>query len=110
MFMRYRGGGVGHAYMRAIEVWLAETGWGSDDILELAGEGVDLKEDAEDAEHGEESGNGGNLEVEVPEDEAAFDRAEAGQDNGPDADPDHEYTADGQNEETAEGEYGYGRY
>jgi hypothetical protein len=28
MFMRYRGGGVGHKYMRAIEQWLWETGWG----------------------------------------------------------------------------------
>ena len=26
--MRYRGGGVGHLYMRGIEEWLWKTGWG----------------------------------------------------------------------------------
>lgn len=26
--MRYRGGGVGHTYMRVIEQWLWATGWG----------------------------------------------------------------------------------
>ena len=29
MFMRFRGGGVGHLYMHQIEPWLDETGWGS---------------------------------------------------------------------------------
>ena len=105
--MRYRGGGVGHTYMRAIEIWLAETGWGSDDVLLFMGEDVDLEEDTE---HGAEGGNDENLEVEEPEDEAALDRTEPDQDNGPDADPDHQYMADGQDEETAEGEYGYARY
>lgn len=28
MFMRFRGGGVGHMYMRYIEPWLDGTGWG----------------------------------------------------------------------------------
>ena len=32
MFMRYRGGGVGHLYMRTIEAWLVKTGWGADDL------------------------------------------------------------------------------
>ena len=27
--MRFRGGGVGHEYMRAIEPWLDSTGWGA---------------------------------------------------------------------------------
>ena len=30
MFMRYRGGGVGHLYMRKVEQWLQKTGWGQD--------------------------------------------------------------------------------
>ena len=29
MFMRFRGGGVGHLYMRQIEPWLDATGWGT---------------------------------------------------------------------------------
>jgi len=28
MFMRFRGGGIGHMYMRSIEPWLDSTGWG----------------------------------------------------------------------------------
>ena len=29
MFMRFRGGGVGHLYMRHVEPWLDATGWGT---------------------------------------------------------------------------------
>src|ERR1700761_5895917 len=29
MFMRFRGGGTGHGYMRHIESWLDGTGWGT---------------------------------------------------------------------------------
>jgi hypothetical protein len=29
MFMRFRGGGIGHMYMRPIEPWLDRTGWGN---------------------------------------------------------------------------------
>jgi hypothetical protein len=29
MFMRFRGGGAGHLYMRDVEPWLDETGWGA---------------------------------------------------------------------------------
>ena len=29
MFMRFRGGGVGHMYMRQVEPWLDATGWGT---------------------------------------------------------------------------------
>ena len=29
MFMRFRGGGVGHHYMREVEPWLDSTGWGA---------------------------------------------------------------------------------
>lgn len=28
MFMRFRGGGIGHIYMRQVEPWLNNTGWG----------------------------------------------------------------------------------
>ena len=29
MFMRFRGGGIGHLYMRQVEPWLDSTGWGT---------------------------------------------------------------------------------
>ena len=29
MFMRFRGGGIGHRYMRQVEPWLDATGWGA---------------------------------------------------------------------------------
>jgi len=29
MFMRFRGGGIGHVYMRQVEPWLDATGWGT---------------------------------------------------------------------------------
>jgi hypothetical protein len=29
MFMRFRGGGIGHIYMRQVEPWLDATGWGT---------------------------------------------------------------------------------
>ena len=29
MFMRFRGSGVGHMYMRQVEPWLDATGWGT---------------------------------------------------------------------------------
>ena len=29
MFMRFRGGGIGHRYMRQVEPWLDTTGWGA---------------------------------------------------------------------------------
>ena len=29
MFMRFRGGGIGHTYMRQVEPWLDATGWGN---------------------------------------------------------------------------------
>ena len=81
--MRYRGGGVGHTYMRAIETWLTETGWGSDDVLISADKDVDSDEDHSnnpgDEDHGnnpgdEDHGNNpgdkdrGNQEVEDPGD------------------------------------------
>lgn len=45
MFMRFRGGGVGHLYMRAIEIRLAETGWGSGDTLTSTNEDINSDED-----------------------------------------------------------------
>jgi len=29
MFMRFRGGGIGHMYMHQVEPWLDATGWGA---------------------------------------------------------------------------------
>ena len=36
MFMRFQGGSVGHTFMRVLETWLTETGWGSDITPDVA--------------------------------------------------------------------------
>jgi len=88
MFMRYRGGGVGHKYMRTIEQWLWTTGWGND-IPEVdepepaAEEEVVLTEEGSDS--GTESGSDGS---EVDEEGSGEDEII-------------------EDEETLEGEYGY---
>ena len=52
MFMRYRGGGVGHLYMRAIEVWLTGTGWGANNALTSSSPDSDTgSEDSENSEN-----------------------------------------------------------
>lgn len=45
MFMRYRGGGIGHLYMRAVEAWLSKTGWGGDITASTEAEEADVTED-----------------------------------------------------------------
>jgi hypothetical protein len=109
MFMRYRGGGVGHAYMRAIEPWLTETGWGSDDIAVTNSSDDESEDDAE--EPGDSGGaNGGNLEGEVSDDETASNTTPiSDQEDRQDVDLDEEYTgSEGENEtETFEGTLGF---
>lgn len=100
MFMRYRGGGVGHTYMRAIEQWLWETGWGwkTPDVVEEDSEesspqqeGSILAEDNSDSESDpnnlSQSGEG-ESEEEVPESEDEI----------------------FEDEETLEGEFGYSTF
>jgi len=109
MFMRYRGGGVGHLYMRAIEVWLAETGWGSHDSPTFTNEDSDSEEGSKDSEDNEDGRVGGNSEDEVPEDDAVSDSGTIGSEKeiDPDVDPDAEYLSSEDDEETMDGQYGF---
>jgi hypothetical protein len=110
MFMRYRGGGVGHLYMRAIEVWLAETGWGSNDGLIPAGRDDELEESGDSASESssEERRRGGNSEDEVSEgDEESTHTADSDGESGSDIDPDIEYASSENDEETMDGEWGF---
>ena len=72
--MRYRGGGVGHLYMRPIEPWLPRTGWGSGDVLapdnDSGSEGGD--ESSNDGEH-KGKGHEGNSEDEISDDDRVSD-------------------------------------
>lgn len=105
MFMRYHGGGVGHLYMRAIEAWLAETGWGSPNIPTPSGGDPDPEEESSkgvDDRKGTARRNDRNSEDEVSGDEES--------DEEHHSDPNNERASDNEGEETAEGEYGYGRY
>jgi len=92
--MRYRGGGVGHTYMWAIEEWLLETGWGHDipecDVSEphVAAEGEGQSQDPTQAEDGSDSGTGSDSDD---------------QQGDGDSDQDNE-------EETMEGEFGYSTF
>ena len=99
--MRYRGGGVGHLYMRAIEVWLAETGWGSNDTQE----DVDLEESEEDSEDDETSRTDGSSGDEVPEDDAVSNSTTDSDRESIDLDA--EYASSENDEETMDGEYGF---
>ena len=121
--MRYRGGGVGHLYMRAIEVWLAETGWGSHDSPTFTNEDSDSEEGSKDSEDNEDGRVGGNSEDEVPEDDRVGGNSEDGvpeddavsdsgtvyseQEIDPDVDPDAEYLSSEDDEETMDGQYGF---
>jgi len=92
--MRYRGGGVGHTYMRAIEEWLLETGWGhsipeidvSEPLVAPEGEGQPQQEPTP-AEAGSDSGTGSDSD-----DSHKTGDGDSDEDNG---------------EETMEGEFGY---
>ena len=92
--MCYRGGGVGHAYMRTIEDWLWETGWGHD-IPE-----VDVSEP-----HIAAGGEGQTQQEPTPSEDGSD------SEKGSDSDDLHE-SGDGDSdedneEETMEGEFGY---
>lgn len=105
--MRYRGGGVGHLYMRAIEVWLAETGWGSNDAPMSTNGDVSSEESSEDSDSSEDSKSDGNDEGEVSEDAVSNGTIGSGEEHGSDVDPDAEYLFSENEEETMDGEYGF---
>jgi hypothetical protein len=124
MFMRYRGGGVGHTYMRAIEVWLAETGWGSDDTPILGSDSdTGTSEDEDPGDNGNSGDDGadentgpdpqrhdkGESEEEASEEEASEKGDTSDSSIESDQDPDHSdlYATDEENEETMDGEYGF---
>lgn len=101
--MRYRGGGVGHLYMRAIEVWLTETGWGADNALFS-------DSDSEDSGHEDPGGGHTDNGDGHSEDEASSegDTSSNGTDHSSsDTDPDTLYATDEDKEETLDGEYGF---
>ena len=104
MFMRYRGGGFGHLYMRAIEVWLAETGWGSDDILASKDESESFNSNQSSEDDGEDSTSAnGDSDGEVG-------RSDSEQGDLSDVDPDAEDLSTEEDEETVEGEFGFSCY
>ena len=102
--MRYRGGGVGHTYMWAVEVWLAETGWGSNDILVSIDEDTSSEEATEDLEGIEEDGGS---EDEVSDGDAASNITHSDEESNSDIDPDVEYLSSENEKETMDGEYGF---
>lgn len=59
MFMRFHGGGIGHRYMRRVEPWLDDTGWGA--TWPTVSNRVP---DPDPIQHGDKSNNGQNTEDE----------------------------------------------
>ena len=117
MFMRYRGGGVGHLYMHAIEVWLAETGWGADDALTSSPEDSDISsEDGGDNKnegscdsHEDNSNEDSQDKLTSNEGDTSSNRTTESEDTDYSSDGDHDklYATDGDNGETLDGEFGF---
>ncbi|KAF9642248.1 hypothetical protein BDM02DRAFT_3193612 [Thelephora ganbajun] len=109
MFMRYWGGGVGHLYIRAIEVWLTDTGWGSDATLACNLDSDTGSEEGEDSGDSEDGGSNGNSEDKVSgEGDVLSDcTKDSDQESGSDMDPEAEHASGEDNEETLDGEYGF---
>jgi hypothetical protein len=97
MFMRYRGGGVGHLYMRLIEVWLAETGWGANDDIISTNEDTDEEEDSKSS--GDSTSDGDHEDDTVSNGTTDLDSS--------DIDPDAENMSSENDEETIDGKYGF---
>jgi hypothetical protein len=101
--MRYRGGGVGHTYMRAIEQWLWETGWGCKipDIVEEEEGSSQQEEPILEAEDGSDPGS--------DSDDPSESGTESEKDDPPESD---EEDSDDilEDEETLEGEFGYSTF
>ena len=115
--MRYRGGGVGHKYMRLIEEWLYETGWGHEipdiDVSEphIVVEGEDqLQQEPIPAGEVSDSGTGSDsddlLELDGGDDDDDDEEEEEEEEKMEgEGDSDEE-----EEEETIEGEFGYSNF
>jgi len=102
--MRFRGGGVGHRYMRQIEPWLDGTGWGAawpsfnhriPDLGPTGQAGIDGQVNGNSTRAmGEESdGEGGGAESpEQPEEDGEGDDPEQPEDDDQDEDEDEDET------------------
>ena len=95
--MRYRGGGVGHKYMRDTEKWLWKTGWG-DEIPD-----IDVSEPSVAAEDG-----GQPQQEPVPAGDDSD--SEKGSDSDDSNQSDEGDSGDVNDEETMEGEFGYSTF
>lgn len=102
--MRYRGEGVGHKYMRDIESWLWETGWGWD-IGHKTEEIPETKAMEDEPDSDEE----GNEEEEVGDEENKDEEVESEDEGEGDGNESEEENEDEiiEDEETMEGELGY---
>ena len=109
--MRYRGGGVGHLYMRAIEVWLAETGWGSDNTPVPVSEDIDPEDNGEDLDVIEGSktdeGSRGSEDEMFEDDVASNTFSDSDRESDSDIDPNLEGMSSEEDEETMDGDYGF---
>jgi hypothetical protein len=114
MFMRYRGGGVGHTYMRVVEQWLQETGWGHEvpdadepePYVAAEDEGLPQQEEPEDGSDLEAGSNfGGPDELGGGDDNEGETVEEEDDDEG-------EILEDEalEEEDTVEGEFGYSTF
>lgn len=104
--MRYRGGGVGHLYMREVEQWLQKTGWGCSAPGEKHGqsqyqeEDVPVGNDPESEEGSESDKLGSEPDEEEVEEEEFY--------SEPDEQSDEAEIVE--DEETLEGEFGYSAF
>ena len=94
MFMRHRGGGVGHTYMREIEKWLSETGWGHE------------IPDVDESEPHTTTEDDLQQEDPMPNE----DDSDSGAGSGPDDPQSEEEDSELEDEETVEGEFGYSTF
>ena len=99
--MRFRGGGVGHLYMRAIEVWLTKTGWGSNDTLVPTNEDVDSEDASDNSEDNPGNGSGDS------EDEGSERTTGSDEDHSSGTDSDTKHSSSKNEEETMDGKYGF---
>ena len=91
--------------MRAIEAWLTETGWGSNDTLVPTDEDAESEDTPDDSE---DDGNGGDPEDElVSEDTISSRTTGSDEDRDLGTDPDTEYSSSENEEETMDGTYGF---
>src|ERR1700759_2644318 len=107
MFMRYRGGSIGHLYMRTVEAWLAKTGWGADDILMPEPSDSDDSEATDPGLENKKDNSNAGSEDEVSDEGRTSSNHTTDTDDSLNNDPDTLYAIDEDNEETLEGEYGF---